>query len=88
MVLTPLTDEQTRVASLKAGNLDVAMNVPVKEVADARANKKLTVHDPGSLGTSFVMINVQAPDVSDPRVRLAMAHAIDRETLNKGINRG
>lgn len=88
VVLKPLPDEQTRVASLKAGNLDIAMNAPAKEVIDARTNKKLTIHDPGSLGTVFVMINLDQPDVSDPRVRLALAHALDRETLNKVISKG
>lgn len=88
VVLRPMTDEQTRVASLKAGNLDVAMNVPAKDVIEARSNKKLAIHDPGSLGTSFVMINTSAPDVSDVRVRRAMAMAMDRETLNKVISKG
>ena len=88
VVLRPMPDEQTRIASLKAGNLDIAMNAPSKEVIAARSNKKLTVHDPGSLGTNFVMINLDQPDVSDPRVRLAMAHALDRETLNKVISNG
>ncbi len=86
VILRPMPDEQTRLASLKAGNLDIAMNAPAKEVIAARTNKKLTLHDPGSLGTSFVMINLEQPDVSDPRVRAAMAHALDRETINKAIN--
>ena len=88
VILRPMPDEQTRIASLKAGNLDIAMNAPAKEVIEARSNKKLVIHDPGSLATVFVMNNVTQPDVSDPRVRLAMAHALDREALNKAINKG
>lgn len=88
VVLRPMSDEQTRIASLKAGNLDIAMNTPSKDVIEARSSKKLVVHDPGSLGTSFVMINLDQPDVSDVRVRQAMAHAIDREGLNKAILKG
>jgi len=88
VVLRPMPDEQTRMASLKAGNLDIAMNAPAKEVIEARTNKKLTIHDPGSLGSIFVMINVEQPDVSDVRVRQAMAHALDRETMNKVLNKG
>jgi peptide/nickel transport system substrate-binding protein len=88
VVLRPMPDEQTRIASLKAGNLDVVMNAPAKDVIEARSAKKFTVLDPGSLGTVFVMINVAQPDVSDRRVRLAMAHALDRDALNKVVNRG
>jgi ABC-type transport system substrate-binding protein len=88
VVLRPMPDEQTRIASLKAGNLDIVMNAPAKDVIEARSSKKLTVLDPGSLGTTFVMINVTTPDVSDRRVRLAMTHALDRDALNKVVNRG
>ena len=88
VVLRPMADEQTRIASLKAGNLDIAMNAPAKDVLEARSGKQLTVLDPGSLGSSFVMFNLDQPDVADPRVRLAMAHAMDRDTLNKLISRG
>lgn len=88
VVLLPMPDEQTRIASLKAGNLDIAMNAPAKDVIDARSNKKLTIHDPGSLGTVFLMLNLEQPDVSDVRVRRAMAHALDRDLMNKVISKG
>jgi ABC-type transport system substrate-binding protein len=86
--LRNMTDEQTRIASLKAGNLDIAMNAPAKDVIEARGGKKFQVLDPGSLGTSFVMINTDQPDVSDRRVRLAMTHALDRVTINKLVAKG
>jgi ABC-type transport system substrate-binding protein len=75
-------------ASLKAGDLDIVMNAPAKDVIEARGAKKLTVLDAGSLGSTFVMINMSQPDVSDLRVRQALAHAIDRDTLNKVVNKG
>ena len=88
IVLRPMPDEQSRYASLKAGNLDIIMNAGARDVIDAQQGKKFTVIDPGSLATVFVMINTAAPDVSDQRVREAMAHALDRVALNKAINKG
>jgi ABC-type transport system substrate-binding protein len=88
VVLRPMPDEQARYASLQAGNLDVIMNAGARDVLDAQQNKKFTVIDPGSLATVFVMINTGAADVSDVRVRQAMAYALDRVTLNKVINKG
>ena len=88
VVYRPMPDTDTRIASLKAGNLDVAMNAPGRDVLEAKTSRKFTVLDPGSLGTSFVMLNVDRPDVSDVRVRQAMAHAMDRDALNKVVNRG
>lgn len=88
VVLRPMPDEQTRYASLKAGNLDVVTNAAARDRVDAMQGKKFQLVNPGSLATNFVQINQGAPDVSDVRVRRALAHAIDRVALNKAINRG
>lgn len=44
--------------------------------------------NPGSLATNFVQINQEAPDVSDVRVRQALAYALDRNAYNRAINKG
>jgi ABC-type transport system substrate-binding protein len=88
VVLRPMPDEQTRYASLKAGNLDIVTNAAARDRIDAMQGKKFQLLNPGSLATNFVQINQGAPDVSDVRVRQALAHAIDRVALNKAINRG
>jgi ABC-type transport system substrate-binding protein len=88
VVLRPMPDEQTRYASLKAGNLDIVTNAAARDRVDAMREKKFQIHNPGSLATVFVQINLSRPDVSDVRVRQAMAYAIDRVALNKAINRG
>jgi ABC-type transport system substrate-binding protein len=88
VVLRPMPDEQTRYASLKAGNLDIIMNAAPRDVVDARTDKKIQVVNPGSLATNFVQINQDAPDVSDIRVRQALAYAIDRDALNRVVNKG
>lgn len=88
VVLRPMPDEQTRYASLKAGNLDIVTNAAARDRIDATQGKKFHLHDPGSLATNFIQINQGAPDVSDLRVRQALAYAIDRVGLNKAINRG
>ena len=88
VVLRPLPDQQTRYASLKSGSLDIVLNGAARDVIDARDGKVFRVTNAGSLASSFVMINTARPDVSDVRVRRAMAHALDRVALNKAINRG
>ena len=88
VVLRPLPDAQTRYASLQAGNLDVVMTAAARDIIDAQQKKNVQVLNPGSLGTLFIQFNLKAPDVSDVRVRRAMAYALDREAYNKAINRG
>lgn len=88
VVLRPIGDSQTRYASLQAGNVDIIMNAAPKDVLDAQRQKTLQVFNPGSLGTLFVQLNLKAPDVSDIRVRQALAYSLDREAYNKVINGG
>ena len=88
VVLRPIGDSQTRYASLQAGNVDIIMNAAPKDVLDAQRQKTLQVFNPGSLGTLFVPLNLKAPDVSDIRVRQALAYSLDREAYNKVINGG
>jgi ABC-type transport system substrate-binding protein len=88
IVLRPLPDQQTRYASLKSGSLDIVMNAAARDVIDAREGKTFKVVNAGSLATSFVMINTARADVSDIRVRQAMAHSLDRVAYNKAVNRG
>jgi len=64
------------------------MNAAARDVIDARSDKKIQILDPGSLASVFIQINLDQPDVSDLRVRQALAHALDREALNKAINKG
>ena len=88
VVLRPMPDEQTRYASLKAGNLDIVTNAAARDRVDAAQGKKFLISNPGSLATSFIQLNLASPDVSDIRVRRALAMALDRPTLNKALNRG
>ncbi|MEZ5763368.1 MAG: ABC transporter substrate-binding protein [Xanthobacteraceae bacterium] len=88
VVLRPMPDQQTRYASLQAGNLDIVMNASARDVLDAQQAKKFQVLNPGSLGTTYVLLNLKAPDVSDIRVRQALAYSLDRVALNKALNRG
>jgi ABC-type transport system substrate-binding protein len=88
VMLRPLPDAQTRYTSLLAGNLDIVTTAAARDVLDAQQKKVAQVLNPGSLGTLFVQFNLTAPDVSDVRVRQAMAYALDRDAYNKAINRG
>lgn len=88
VMLRPIPDQQTRYASLQAGNIDVIMNASPRDVLEAQKQKSAQVLNPGSLGTLFIQFNMKAPDVADVRVRQALAYATDRDAYNKAINRG
>ncbi|MBK4739316.1 ABC transporter substrate-binding protein [Noviherbaspirillum pedocola] len=82
----PIPDEQVRMSSLRAGNVDVMLVPGPKDVAEAENAKNLQVIDAGSLGTVFVMFNAKNGPTADVRVRRALAYATNRPLLNKVIN--
>jgi len=84
-----IKEDTTRVAMLKAGEVDIIMSVPyplVKEVEAAGfKTARLPTHPPTSI--QFHNANPEVPWY-DKRVRLAIAHAIDGDSIVKNLFQG
>lgn len=79
-----VADPATREAALAAGEVDLAINTQLSPEALERlaapdANTRV-LSSPGG-GVKFVALNVEAEPLRDPRVRRALAHAVDRESV-------
>ena len=92
----PIPDAQSRVNSLRAGNIDVMHSSDTQNVADLMHDAQF--HQINGLNSTqgepdmgFVMLNTTAPPLDDIRVRQALACATDRErfirTLANGLTR-
>src|SRR5437870_7052497 len=91
IVLKTVPDETTRLAMLKRGEADVAyaFRGPLAEVI--RRTPGLGLKPAHSFGGHWVLFTEQWDPKSlwaDRRVRLAFAHAIDSEAMNKSITLG
>lgn len=75
-------EDTTRVAMLKTGEADIILQTPFALVKDVRTAGFKTADFP-SHPTTSIHINTKNPDVpwGDRRVRLAMAYAIDAESI-------
>jgi peptide/nickel transport system substrate-binding protein len=75
-------DENARVAALQAGDVDLIEYVPWQSMSGIEANRKLRL-----LNTNgpfmYLTFNGRAKQFANPRVRLAVAHAIKREDIVK-----
>ena len=84
-----IKEDTTRVAMLKAGEVDIIMSVPyplVKEVESAGfKTARLPTHPPTSI--QFHNANPEVPWY-DKRVRLAIAYAIDGDSIVKNLFQG
>lgn len=93
----PIKSDATRVAALLSGEVDLITDVPLQDIARVGASPDLKVVEEPSLRTVFLGFNwlpqlfgdpSQKNPLHDVRVRRALWHAIDLETLHKRVMRG
>lgn len=74
--------------AFRAGQLHVTDALPPGKIETYRANSPQLLRIDPLLGTYFYRLNVTRPILNDPRVRRALALAIDREAIVEKILRG
>jgi peptide/nickel transport system substrate-binding protein len=84
-----ISDDNTRVATLRAGQVDLIMATPYSAYDELKAAEynevKLPVHPTQSIQMQFA--NIHSP-WHDLRIRQAMAYAIDKDAIVKGLLHG
>jgi peptide/nickel transport system substrate-binding protein len=82
-----IPDAQTRIAEMVAGGLDLIMYVARDQADQMRGVPSLQIVSGETMRISFLHMNTMpgtpAPQLRDVRVRQAIMHAIDRETMVK-----
>ena len=83
IIQVAIPDTNSRELALQAGDVDVIINLSPEGVQIIEARPELRVATAG-IGTSVVMwwVNFEREALSDPLVRQAVAHAIDRESIS------
>ena len=87
VIFRPITDGTVRLANLRAGSVDINMNVPAIEVDTVRRDPKLKMYSFDGLGYTGITVNMgragstPGPFGTDARVRRAFDLALDREAI-------
>ncbi|KAB7629226.1 hypothetical protein D8B34_17510 [Verminephrobacter eiseniae] len=87
IVFRPLPDEQTRLQSLRAGDIDLMQTINPLQAEQARA-AGLQARINIGLGSQMVVLDHSRAPFSDPRVRRALALAVNREAFVKLMTNG
>jgi peptide/nickel transport system substrate-binding protein len=87
VIIEIIKDSSARVAAVQSGKVDMAVNLPVREVERLSKMSKLA----GELNPITRLILLQIRDdlgFADENVRLAVHHAIDKKALSKAFYNG
>ncbi len=98
VIYTPIKSDQTRVAALLSGEVDLVTDVPTQDVARLRGDPKLKMIEGPEVRTIFIAMDQGSDELrsstakgnpfKDKRVREALSLAIDRAGIQRAIMRG
>ena len=86
IIFTPIKEAPTRVAALLAGDIDFAAPIPptdLDRIASTEGVDLVTMS--GTRIITFQLNQNRRPELADPRVRLAIVHAVNNEGIVKKI---
>ncbi|WP_391119597.1 glutathione ABC transporter substrate-binding protein [Psychrobacillus sp. L3] len=85
VVFKVVPEETTRVSMLETGEAQIAepLSVPMMETVEASKNSE--VYRSEGFGTEYIGFNVKNEKLSDVRVRKAISHAVEMDSILKGV---
>jgi peptide/nickel transport system substrate-binding protein len=89
IVFKPVTEMQTRLSQVLAGNVDLVYDFALQEVPRMQADKRVVVTLNPPAEQSFAMyLNMRKPPFDKVEMRQAMGFALDREAFFKNFQAG
>jgi 4-phytase/acid phosphatase/peptide/nickel transport system substrate-binding protein len=85
IVFKPMTDSQTRYASLQSGQADIIWMDRGNLIGKAKADSALKVYASEDNGAEIFILNTSVPPLDDVNVRRALAHAHNQERQVKMV---
>jgi peptide/nickel transport system substrate-binding protein len=88
LLIKTIPDDNTRILALQKGDVDAINYPPFNRVSDLKKDTNLQVLTFDSTYTQFLTLNVRSAPLDNPKVRLALSYALNRDELIKTINFG
>lgn len=87
LVFRPITDENTRVAEMLSGGLDIMVEVPPVALGQFR-NAQYQIAEKAGPHVWFLILNAAEGIFADKRVRQAVNYAVDKDSLVNNVLEG
>jgi peptide/nickel transport system substrate-binding protein len=83
-----VADDQTRLAQLQNGTLDLVVDVPPDSIAGLEKDPRFTVLKSAGMHVWYVGINTTHGPLRDKRVRQALNYAVDKVAITRDVLKG
>ena len=84
----PIESIETEERAFRSGQLHITEEVPLSKIPEYREKQSNLIRIDPYLGVYLYRLNVTRPFLKDPRVRRALALAVDRKAIVERITRG
>ena len=88
IILKSIPEPSARLMALQSGTVDIADDLDPDSINLVKKDANLSVIERPSINVGYLALNTQKPALADVRVRRAINHAIDKQTLIKAIYQG
>lgn len=88
IIVFPIADPSTRVAAIRANDVDIIVKPPIEELANLKADRALTTVTYETTGILHYLVDVKAKPFDDLRVRKAIRYSIDSTGIASGVLQG
>lgn len=88
VVFRVVPEDGARMLALRAGEVDMVLNPPPSELATFQSDPNFAVSTADSVQVFYLGFNLDAPVVSDVRIRRAVHHALDIPLIVESILEG
>lgn len=85
VVFKVVPEGATRIAMVETGEAHIAEPLPVTEIERVEASANISLYRSEGLATEFIGFNVKKKPFDDVRVRQAISHAIEADSIIKGV---
>lgn len=80
-----IPETASRITALKTGEIDIATNVAPDQLSLIEADANLKTEGSATALFHVMIMNVNHPNLVDPKIRQAMSMSIDRDLLNEAL---
>jgi len=88
LVLKSIPEPSSRLMALQSGAVDIADDLDPDSIKLVEKNPELSTIKRPSVNVGYLALNTEKPYLKDIRVRKALNHAIDKDTLIKAVFQG